>query len=182
MELQQLYLQDYKQTIQNAIINKKDCGLYAILPKNIIYRGKGQINEEYAQSHNFEIYNSIDFGGGIVGFKGDIVVIIIKQDGWDLPFCLLRLIRDFLQSKNINADIFDNDILVDGVYKVCSASSINVGDRYIYTGLQVSFNSDNDIISQICLKKSVKVPQGLAKYGVNNQEVFQLIKDFAKNL
>lgn len=175
MRIEQLKIEDYKQVIQNAITNQEECLMYAVLPKNIIYKGKGEIDEKYAMAHNFEIYNSIDFGNGIVGFKGDIVLVIIKKEGWNIGQTIIQELIDYLRSQGLNATEDNNDILIDGIYKVASYSSTNIGNNFIYTGVQVTFNADAGIIRNICKKNSVKIPKGLNEYNIDNQKILKLI-------
>lgn len=175
MMIKQLKIEDYKQVIQDAITNKEECLLYAILPSNIIYKGKGEIDEQYAIANGFDIYNSVDFGCGIVGFEGDIVLVIIKQDGWILGEQVINRLAEFLYKEGLNVTVDNNDILIDGVYKVASYSSTKIGDNVIYTGIQVTFNANADIIRHICKKDSVKVPRGLGYYGLNNQSILDVL-------
>lgn len=177
MEINELHLNDYVEIIKNAIANQQDSCFYSILPKNIVYRGKGDIDEKYCKANGFEIYNSIDFGGGIVGFEGDIVLVILKSEGWALGINLMQVVCNYLRDiKHLNATIEGNDILIDGIYKVASFSSVNVGNRVIYTGIQVTFSADKGIIDHICLKGSVKIPRGLNYYSVTNSEVWDILR------
>lgn len=178
----ELKLADYVQVISSAIAEKHSCCLYAVLPKNIVYKGKGKIDEEYCQEHGFEIYNSIDFGGGIVGFEGDIVLIVLKQDGWNIGEELGVLVKDYLVEQGLNATIANNDVLIDDIYKVASYSSANTGNGFIYTAIQITFNADNEIIRRICKKDSVKIPCGLSYYNIDKNELLELVKNFTREL
>lgn len=175
MQSIELKLANYVQVISTTIANKQPCCLYAVLPKNIVYKGKGEIDKEYCQEHNIEIYNSVDFGGGIVGFEGDLVFIILKQDGWNIGEELGVLVKDYLTNCGLNASIANNDILIDDTYKVASYSSANVGDEFIYTAIQITFNADNEIIRHICKKDSVKIPRGLSYYDIDKIATLQFM-------
>ena len=178
MQSIELKLADYVQVISTAIANKQPCCLYAVLPKNIVYKGKGEIDKEYCQEHNIEIYNSVDFGGGIVGFEGDLVFIILKQDGWNIGEELGVLVKDYLVDCGLNANIANNDVLIDDIYKVASYSSANTGDGFIYTAIQITFNADNEIIRHICKKDSVKIPRGLTYYNIDKDDLLHNILNY----
>lgn len=178
MQIEELFINNYKEVISNAIKNRQDTALYAILPKNIVYRGKGEINEEYCKQNNFEIYNSVDFGGGIVGFQGDIVIVVLKHEGWNVGEQFISILNEYLHNQGINSTIEGNDIMIDGIYKTSSHSSTNVGNNCIYTGIQITFNADPEIIKHICLKDSVKIPRGLNYYQIDKQEILNLVFNF----
>lgn len=178
MRIEQLKIEDYKQVIQNAITNREECLLYAMLPKNIVYKGKGEIDEEYCQEHDFDVYNSIDFGGGIVGFEGDLIFVVLKQGGWGIGEQLGLLVKDYLTNCGLNASIANNDILIDDAYKVASYSSANTGDGFIYTAIQITFNADNEIIRHICKKDSVKIPRGLTYYNIDKDDLLYNILNY----
>lgn len=180
MKKQELQINNYRDTISWAIRNKDEIALYSIIPSNIIYKGKGQINEEVATQNGYEIYNSIDFGGGIVATRGDVIIIIIKKDGWTIGEEFMNLLAQHLQGKGLRAEKSGNDILIDGIYKVASFSSVNIGDSTIYTGIQVCFTADSDLIRQICLKNSTKVPKGLSEYKINQSEIINILNNYIK--
>lgn len=182
MQSNELILDTYKDVINIAVQNKQETSFYAILPKNIVYKGKGGINEEYCKEHDIDIYNSIDFGGGIVGFKGDIVFIVIKQDGFEIDKQLAEIVNDFLIKQGLNTKYDNNDILVDDIYKVASYSSTNIGDNVIYNAIQITFNADPEIIKEICKKDSVKIPRGLNFYNINENELLQTILNYVASL
>lgn len=182
MKIQELYLKDYQQTIKEAIQNKEDIVLWAVLPKNIVYQGKGEIDAKYCKKHDIDVYKSVDFGGGIVGFNGDIVLVILKQEGWDVGVKIIEKVKDYLTESGLNAGYNNNDILIDGIYKVASHSSVNVGDRFIYTGVQITFNADPEIIKHICMKNSVKVPRGLSYYSVDKNKILEFIIDYLQTV
>lgn len=176
MEIKEIFLHNYIDTINELAVKKdRDIALYGIFPKTIVLKGKGQINQEYCTTNNIDVYNSLDFGGGIVSSVGDIAFIIFKHDGWDFGKDFLVHLKNYLISKKINANIDNNDVIIDGKYKVASYSSTNLGDKYIYTGFQISFNPDLDLINNICLKNSIKVPKGLIDYEISHQEILNLI-------
>lgn len=182
MQNELLKIEDYIQVISNNIANKQEVCMYAVLPKNIVYKGKGEIDEEYCQEHNVEVYNSIDYGGGIVGFEGDIVFIVLKQDGWNIGEELGALVKDYLVEQGLNTTIANNDVLIDDIYKVASYSSADTGDGFIYTAIQITFNADNEIIRHICKKDSVKIPRGLSYYNINKDELLSIVKKHTSKL
>jgi len=182
MEIKQIFINDYKNVITDYITKKtQDIALYGIIPKHIVLKGKGEINLNYCYQNNIEVYESVDFGGGIVASPGDISLIILKHNGWDIGKELLTFIKDFLIQKGLKATIDSNDIVIDEKYKVASYSSVNLGNNYIYSGFQLSFNVNIDFIRKICLKPSVKIPKGLSEYSIYPQEVLNILFERLKN-
>lgn len=177
MKVEELEFENYKETIAEAIANKEEAFFYSIIPQNIIYKGKGEIDEEFARKSGYDIYNSIDFGGGIVATKGDIVLVIIKQEGWKVGEQIIEQVKEILQEKGISAEIDGNDILIANKYKCASHSSTHIGNRAVYTGVQICFHADPDIIKRICKKESKKIPIGLSNFGIDNTELLVRIKE-----
>lgn len=178
MIIEELKIENFQETIMKYIQNKTECMLYSFIPRNIVYKGKGVINEQYCVEHDYLIYPSIDFGGGIVATKNDLVVIIIKKDAWTLGNEIITKLIDYLSIKNINAKLVNNDIIIDDIYKSASFSSVNIGDGYIYTGIQCTFNPNVEDIKNICNNKPMKkIPKGLSEYGVYGQEILNLLRN-----
>lgn len=171
----------YADVIRDAVVNKKEVCIHSIVPRNFVYKGVGEIDEELAEKNGYQVYYSYDFGGGIVATKGDLVLAIVKHEGWEVGKNLLEKICQYLKDKGLPAEIDGNDILISGKYKVASHSSRNIGDRYIYTGLQVCFHANPELIERICLKPSKKIPRGLASYGLSNVELMEQMLEWVVN-
>lgn len=180
MKFEELKVENFKERIAEAVQQKEEIMLYAFAPHNLIYKGKGNINSPLAKRLGYDIYNTYDFGGGIVAAQGDIVLVIIKQEGWEIGKNIIEYATKKLREEfGLNAEFIDNDILVDKKYKVGSFSSTNIGDRYIYTGVQICFHADPDIITQICLKNSPnKIPRGLSYYNIANTDLMPFVLGF----
>lgn len=180
MNIKELKIETFKQEIQNAIIHKESNIFYSIIPTNIVYAGKGDIDLEYCQNNNYLVYNSVDFGKGLVATKGDIVIVVIKENGWEDYKTIAKVTINYLKSKGVNAEINSNDIIVDDKYKVASYSSVNIGNNYIYTGFQATFNPNIKDIESICKKKCKRLPKGLSEYKINAQDLLAEILDSIK--
>ena len=81
-----------------------------------------------------------------------------------------------LKEKRLNAEIVDNDILIDG-YKFLGGTQIDLEDYVIYISC-VGIKNCPELIKNICLKPSTKVPRGLDYYGISTAEVKKWYLDF----
>ena len=176
---------NYVERIKQGIINKEEVFLYGCTQYPVVLKGQGDIDEQYCKNNNIEIYSSFNAGGTIIMDKGDIDIVILKEKGWDIGKYLGEQILQYLQAKAINVSLEGNDILVDGIYKVASYSSINLGDAinpYIYTAGHISINPNLEMIKCICKKEMVKIPKGLGEYGITTEEMVALVLKIAKNI
>lgn len=178
MIIEELKIDTFENTISDNISKKQECVLYSLIPSNIVYKGKGTIDEDYAQEHGYIVYNSVDFGGGLVATKNDLVLVIIKKEGWLIGLNLIETLINYLKQKGINATLENNDVIIDDIYKVASFSSTNIGNRFIYTGLQCTFNPNVEDIKNICKYKPMKkIPKGLSDYNITSKELLEILLD-----
>lgn len=176
---------NYIERIKQGIINKEEVFLYGCTQYPVVLKGQGEINEEYCRNNNIEVYPSFNAGGTIIMDKGDVDIVVLKKDGWDVGKYLGDNILQYLKNKGINASSDANDILIDGKYKVASYSSINLGDTinpYIYTAGHISINPNLKMIKCICKKEMVKIPKGLGNYSITTEEMVALVLEIAKNI
>ena len=175
MIVEELKIENFQETIFKHIQNKQECVLYSLIPRNIVYKGKGTIDEQYCLEHGYLVYNSIDFGGGLVATKNDLVLVVLKNEGWSVGLEIVESIISYLKEKGLNVSLVNNDIIIDEQFKVASYSSVNVGNNCIYTGVQCTFNPNVEDIKNICKYKPMKkIPKGLSDYGITNEELLNL--------
>lgn len=177
-----LNMSNYEREIRDIVINKKEEFVYGVPDATLVFKGHNDINEEYCRINNIEVYNSYNYGGCIVSSAGDVLIGKFKYEGWQDGINFASKFLKWLQDKGLNVQLGGNDFLVDGIYKVASYSSINLGDRFIYTGVQIGINTNIENIKNICTKHMNKIPKGLADYGITTEEVLQIVEQIANEL
>lgn len=122
-------------------------------------------------------------GGSIIFFEDNIGLGLIYNKNLYPSYVLYTFYQDFvqfLQNKNINAAIIDNDIMIDGKYKIAGYMKTSLPPNFIhkYEGLQISINVDNELINNICTKEMIKIPKGLSDYGITAAEVNEWVNQW----
>ena len=137
-------------------------GVYLYLPKSsVVFCGFGaHINEDYCRSHNIPVIQSLNGGGAIVSFCGDLDIAVLSKDSPIYPrgymfHCLLEYLSRFVPDIQVNK----NDITIGGVYKILGLARIRVSQALTYTVIHVNINSDLEIIKQICKNLWEKYPR-----------------------
>ena len=143
---------------------------------------ENDFNKDYCDQNNIPYYNLARGGGTIVYSKGNVSVGFIYDNKKYKKFMLVEMCNDFkqyLKSRGLNADIDNNDILVDG-YKVASCWSGNIKPDFKWTleFAQISVNQDIEKIKNICLKPMTKIPKGLSAYGIDTQQVLEWVQNW----
>lgn len=146
-------------------------------PVAIVHR-KTQVDEEVCKQYGYEVVESYNNGGTILANAGDIIFSHLEapENGWIFKFA--DYFVNWLKAKGLNAVYEDNDILVDG-YKVCGLCVTRYG-RIDFSSAILSIHINLDHIKAICKKPMVKVPKGLAEYGITTEEVEQMFLDFCE--
>lgn len=145
----------------------------------LVLKGRGEFNEEYTTANNIKVIQGINIGNPIILFEGDVEYgLFIDNGGNGTMQYLLDKSIEFLRDKGLDATLDNNDILVDGTYKVCGCALTLLPNNRVYYALHFSINIDMDVIKNICKKKMVKIPKGLSDYGITTAEV----RDFIINL
>lgn len=129
--------------------------------------------DDYKNEHNLPTYKTHNFGGVIVNFKNDICVGHYETLAFKWGSEFMEKLCDYLKSRNLNAEINGNDILVDN-YKVASYMSQNI-NSCIYTAVHISISMDLDLIKNICVKPMVKTPKGLEEYNITQDEIIEWV-------
>lgn len=137
-------------------------------------------NLDYCIEHNIECIKYERRGGAFVINAGDLGFANVSVGFNDIGSNLEKEFVEYLIAKNINAVASGNDILVDG-YK-CFGFATNYLADYgkLLTTCHFTLSVNIDLIKAICTKPMVKVPKGLADYGITQQEVIEFITKFVK--
>ena len=162
-----------QETIR-LIKSKTECYVYGIADKPCVFPGEAAINEDACRDNGVQILRLPSRGGAIVVNGGDIEFAQLKsgESFWGRE--ILVLLKKYLISKGINAEIQDNDLMVDGLYKVASHASALI-DGFCYTTVHVSINADIPLIKLICTKPMKKIPKGLSEFGITAEEMLGVL-------
>lgn len=149
--------------------------------KSCVYlKEHGVIDRDYCEKNDIPIFEFKRHGGTIVTSKGDVGIFIsIPSSFADSLGELPKLVVKYLYDKGIDCAYNENDILVEGCYKVAGASAfINETRGLVQFAMHISINVDLEHIKNICTKPMNKIPKGLSEYGVTTEEIKGLIIDF----
>ena len=184
MEFIKISPRNFMEVLTNAIINKIEISYGGIGDEEIVLTGRNNtINYDYCVGNNIRVEHTANEGGTIVVQDGDIEFGFFKYNGFNDGLELMKKICSKLQETlGDRITIDSNDLFVDGKYKVGSYSSVNVGDRLIYTGCHISMSVNIEHIQNICLKEMKKIPKGLSDYGINVNELYEFIEELLKDL
>lgn len=112
-------------------------------------------------------------GGPIVGFDDGITLFDINRNEWR-PQWREKLVK-LLRSKGIQAENEGNDVTAQG-FKVAGYSETVLADTgFVQYGIHIPMHVDVDEIRRICCKPMVKIPKGLADYGLTRAEVLRAL-------
>ena len=144
------------------------------------------INLEQCKEYGLIVVDQKRKGGSIIFFEDNIGVGLIYDKQLyptDILYDFYKDFTQFLQNKSIKAAIVDNDILIDGKYKIAGYMKTSLPPDFNrnYEGLQISINVDNDLISKICTKEMKKIPKGLSDYKITSQEVKNWVNQWFTN-
>lgn len=133
-------------------------------------------NREFVESHNIKTARMGNSGGCIVAFPDNLEMGYFTRD-INSTFLerLAQEVVDYLKGKGLNATLDNNDVLVDGTYKVFSTSKATYDEAILFGAIHVSINCDADLVAKICTKPMKKIPKGLSEYGITSDEMFDLI-------
>ena len=184
MEFIKISPRNFMQVLTDAIVNKKEIAYGGIGDEEIVLIGRNnQINDNYCSCNNIRVEHTANEGGTIVVQDGDIEFGFFKFNGFYDGLEVMTQICDYLkETLGDRINLRDNDLMVDNLYKVGSYSSVNVGDRLIYTGCHISMSVNFEHISNICLKEMIKIPKGLSEYGIDVNSLYEFIEKLLKEL
>lgn len=181
MFVEEVFAYNIKDKVTDAIVNNKRGFLYFIPQKTSVFVGYGNtINQKQSQNYEIEVFDLNNEGGVIVSDKGSLIIGSFFENTLDFQKELSIEICKLLHSKGYNPSVINNDILVDGKYKVASYSSRRFGEAY-FGAFQISFSVNMDLIKALCTKKMVKIPKGINDFGVTFDEVFKIFNKTKNN-
>ena len=159
------------------IMEKREDFIYCIYDSPVVFRSlSNDVNVEYCKGKT--IINTGNMGGTIVSSKGDFGIAILKFNGWNVGEDAMLFLLDKLKGKIPSLSFKSNDLLAEDVFKLASYASINVGDGFIYTIIEISIDPNIEDINNICSKQTNKVPRGLSYYGVTANDIEKIFADF----
>lgn len=168
---------EFKQYLSNLpryLADKKDT-VIVLADELYVLNGQNDYNKEFCESNNLTILNTHPMGGTIINFAGDICIGNYQPIHNDFGDDFLKKLQDFLKQKGIESIIADNDLLINGIYKIASYMSNYTKERCLYTAIHISINMDIELIRDICLKPMNKIPKGLNDFGINHEDVMGFI-------
>lgn len=166
---------DYLRNLPRYMENKNSSVI--VTSRNLyVLNGGNDYNKQYCENNNIKVLNTHSMGGVIVNFEGDICIGNYQPTHNNFGEKFLQEFVCWLKEKKINCTISNNDVLVDGKFKVASYMSV-FKNNCLYTAIHISVNMDINKIKLICLKEMIKVPKGLVDYGIKEKDVI----DFSKS-
>lgn len=167
---------DYLRNLPRYMENKNSSVI--VTSRNLyVLNGGNDYNKQYCENNNIKVLNTHSMGGVIVNFEGDICIGNYQPKHNNFGEKFLEEFAKWLEKKGINCIISNNDVLIDGKYKVASYMSVFT-NNCLYTAIHISANMDINKIIDICTKPMVKIPKGLIDYGITSEE----IKDYILSL
>lgn len=174
MKYMQLPLTSFENFYQSWLMHPFAVKLN-LLPETgtmLVAPGDGKIDLSLAKKP-YKVIKTYHSGGTIIGFEDGITLFDINRDlrrqTWREDLV------SFLRAKGLNAENTGNDVTVDG-YKVAGyAESRLANTDYFQYGIHISMHVDVDEIKRICRKPMVKIPKGLADYGLTRAEVLRAL-------
>lgn len=152
--------------------------------KNWAFYGIDDANKKYVEDNKIAFLDLKYAGGTIISTPKDLeMVIIIKQHG------LTAYIRDNIgrllgemgieHTSTGNDLLIHSDLLIDD-FKISGFAEKNLGNEYSIYYVQVSFEVNTELISNICITESKKIPKGINDFypEVNRNQLVTLIKQW----
>lgn len=183
MEIIKSTLANSEEIINDILTQQKEAVVYCI-PDDycVIIGNREQTNQRAINNLNLNCIKANHEGGIIIMSPGDVEVGIFTKGyyGHDIRTEILEAIIQKLIANGIEAQIIDNDVLIDG-RKVIGFGSRMVG-KILYTAIQISVNINLELIRAVCTKPMFKVPDGLSNYGVTTEYVISVIEKILSGL
>lgn len=141
---------------------------------SVNYGFNNDINFEFCNKNNIHYRYEERGGGCMVLFPGNIIIQDVYR-GFDLER-LNQFMRDFtewLEIHGLNAICNGNDVLIDENKIMGTVGYVlpNPYNGWTYFLVSISINSNFDLINNICLKPTLKLPGALSDYGITTEEV-----------
>lgn len=180
--MQEIIISNWYEVQQQWFNHPTDLTVWGLTDRPILFDNNNSgLNEDLAIQLGYKVIHEPNMdSGGILMEIGDFECAnfsIYKNNlfygYWSLFF------TQYLKNKGINAQQIDNDILIDNLYKVCGTTHCFV-DNFYLSAVHISISVNLDNIKKICTKPMVKIPKGLADYGITGDEVKKLFIYFCK--
>lgn len=183
MRLQEVNTRNIVQEISKVIQNQEEVLGYMVVDEDYVSPGyNNTFDTDFCVKNGIKVLPSQNEGGVLFISKGDFEIGLFSKDTenkFHIQFA--NALKQYLTGKGINCEYRGNDLLVDDLYKVASYSSRRYGN-ILFTAFHIAINMNLEMIKAICLKPMLKVPKGLADYGVTTNEVKSLFLDFVKDM
>ena len=142
-----------------------------------------RFNIDYIQRANVLTLSMPVAGGTIVNNVGDIGLLVISRDmysKWEIA-AMREIVRYLKLRYNIDADIVNNDVLIDGKKFIGTACGFVNNNRRL-AAMFISMNNDTAwLIDKICIKENKYSGfVGLDKYGVCPRKLITRMLRFTK--
>ena len=178
MEYIKTTLEEVGSIVPDIIAKQKEAIVYCIADDNCAVVGNnGHANMENIQKLGVKLVQINHEGGTIVLSPGDIDIGIFTEGyyGDILRNSVIDGIINKIKSNGYDVTYSNNDILVNG-RKVASHGSRMFG-KILYTAIHISININIDLIKAICTKEMVKIPDGLINYGINTNDILNIMSE-----
>ncbi len=163
-------------------INTSECGfLCGIHQKTLLSVGKeGYVNDIACEVLKIPTWYYPREGGPILFSRNDFAIVAIRPSNEHFNTRLNDYLIEKLKEKGINACNKDNDILIDGKYKVAGCAKIRLVDGRNLSFMHVSI-TDNKWRAKFCsTKPSWKIPSGLSNWDIKSWQVEEWVLNFIK--
>lgn len=171
--IREIEFSNYLDELPKLIENKNET-VFVTADKTYVLIGQDPINEDYCKENALPILKTHKFGGTIVDFKDDLCIgnYTSNKEATFGNDCMI-ILRDYLLSKGLNANIIKNDCVIDNEFKVGSWGSFII-NNCLYTYVHITINMDIELLKNICLKEMIKVPKALNDYGISFNDIKDL--------
>lgn len=179
----EIYEYNISDKIINAVKNQQEGLFYFVAPYTIAFTGYGNtIDRAVCKEKGVTIKDLPNQGGIIVSGYGSISVgHLSKNTKNTFNQQLTNYLKTWFESKGLKVVLEENDLLIDGIYKVASSGSRRFGD-VLFSTFHISYTVDLDLIKAICTKPMKKIPKGLADYGIYSSELLKAFQEFVQGV
>ena len=142
---------------------------------------------EVQQELSIPVFKAQHVGGTCVVFPGDLSMCELRFGTSNFGKQALVALQSYLGTRGIRARFDGNDLMayseVKGDWlKIASYGSGWLSKGYVQTVVHVSIGMDEDLVSRLCTKPSIKRPGGLEEFGITSQNVYDLLKPTVEGL
>lgn len=182
--MKKIQMTEVETEVSKMINERREDILYCITDDVYIFNGtEGNITEVAKQKYKiFELGQS---GGTLVFAPGNIGIGVLQKDNGGKAQQLVRGLFNILIAHGITASWKDNDIVVEGQYKVISYGQLYLPDGYTFTTIQINLYTTRELVDEVCTKPVLKIPRPLNDYGIDTEfmelKLIQCIEKLEKN-